>query len=67
MRILLIEDDPELADGLQQSLVQSGYAVDVARTAHDGRAACAVTHYEMLILDLGLPDGDGLSLLRELR
>ncbi len=50
MRILLIEDDPELADGLQQSLVQSGYAVDVARTANEGRTACSVTHYEMLIL-----------------
>ena len=67
MRLLLIEDDPELADGLQQSLVQSGYAVDVARTAHAGRTACATTRYEMLILDLGLPDGDGLALLRELR
>jgi DNA-binding response OmpR family regulator len=67
MRLLLIEDDPELSDGLQQSLAQSGYAVDVARTAHAGRAACAATRYEMLILDLGLPDGDGLSLLRELR
>ncbi len=67
MRLLLIEDDPELADGLQQSLAQSGYAVDVARTAHAARAACAVTRYEMVILDLGLPDADGLALLRELR
>jgi DNA-binding response OmpR family regulator len=67
MRLLLIEDDPELSDGLQQSLAQSGYAVDVARTAQAGRAACAATHYEMLILDLGLPDCDGLALLRELR
>ena len=67
MRLLLIEDDPELSDGLQQSLAQSGYSVDAARTAHAGRAACATTRYEMLILDLGLPDGDGLALLRELR
>lgn len=67
MRLLLIEDDPELSDGLQQSLAQSGYAVDVAHTARAGHAACAATHYEMLILDLGLPDGDGLALLRNLR
>jgi DNA-binding response OmpR family regulator len=67
MRLLLIEDDPELSDGLQQSLAQSGYAVDVARTTHAARAACAATRYELLILDLGLPDGDGLALLRELR
>jgi len=67
VRILLIEDDPELGDGLHHSLAQSGYAVDVARTAQDGRTACGVTRYEMLILDLGLPDADGLELLRELR
>lgn len=67
MRLLLIEDDPELADGLQQSLAQSGYAVDVARSAHAARAASAATRYEMVILDLGLPDADGLALLRELR
>ena len=67
MRLLLIEDDAELADALQQSLAQSGYAVDVAHTGHAGRAACAATRYEMMILDLGLPDVDGLTLLRELR
>ena len=67
MRLLLIEDDAELADGLQQSLAQSGYAVDVAATGHTGKAACASMRYEMIILDLGLPDYDGLTLLRELR
>jgi DNA-binding response OmpR family regulator len=67
LRILLIEDDPELGEGLQQSLAQCGYAVDVARTAHEGRHACSLTRYELLILDLGLPDADGLDLLRELR
>ena len=67
MRLLLIEDDVELADGLQQSLAQSGYAVDTAATGQAGRAACAATRYEMVILDLGLPDIDGLTLLRELR
>jgi DNA-binding response OmpR family regulator len=67
LRILLIEDDPELGDGLHQSLAQTGYAGDISRTAQDGRTACGVTRYELLILDLGLPDADGLELLRELR
>ena len=67
MRLLLIEDDAGLADGLQQSLAQSGYAVDVAATGHAGKAACTKTRYEMIILDLGLPDVDGLTLLRDMR
>ena len=67
MRLLLIEDDVELADGLQQSLAQSAYAVDVAHSGHEAKAACASARYEMMILDLGLPDVDGLTLLRELR
>jgi DNA-binding response OmpR family regulator len=67
MRLLLIEDDPELADGLQHCLAQSGYAVDAARSAQEARRMCGGTRYEMVILDLGLPDADGLDLLRELR
>lgn len=67
MRMLLIEDDAELADGLQQSLAQSGYAVDTVATGHAGKSACTATRYEMVILDLGLPDIDGITLLRELR
>ena len=67
MRLLLIEDDAGLADGLQHSLAQSGFAVDVATTGVTGKSACATTRYDMIILDLGLPDIDGLALLRELR
>lgn len=67
MRLLIVEDDVELAKGLASSLAQSGYATD---TAHDGRAAlaaCADTTYSVIILDLGLPDIDGLEVLRRLR
>ena len=67
MRLLLIEDDAGLADGLQHSLAQSGFVVDVATTGAAGKSASATTRYEMIILDLGLPDIDGLALLRELR
>jgi DNA-binding response OmpR family regulator len=67
MRILIVEDDSELANGLAGALAQSGYAVDVA---HDGRAAiatCNGTNYQLVILDLGLPDMDGISVLQCLR
>jgi DNA-binding response OmpR family regulator len=67
MRLLVVEDDVELARGLVSSLAQSGYEADVAHNAHDAIAACAATNYALVILDLGLPDQDGLELLRRLR
>lgn len=67
MRLLVVEDDVELANGLVSSLAQSGYAADVAHTARDAERACAHTNYALVILDLGLPDLDGLELLRRLR
>jgi DNA-binding response OmpR family regulator len=67
MRLLLVEDDVELANGLVSSLAQSGYTADAVHTAHDAIASCASTNYSLVILDLGLPDMDGLELLRRLR
>src|SRR5690606_35578541 len=67
MRILIAEDDSVLADGLSRSLRQSGYAVD---TVHDGAAAdTALTQqsFDLLILDLGLPQLEGQVVLRRLR
>jgi len=67
MRILIIEDDSELANGLAGALAQSGYMVDIA---HDGQAAivaCSNTDYQLVILDLGLPDMDGIEVLQCLR
>lgn len=67
MPILLVEDDRELAHGLSSSLAQSDYVSDVV---HDGQAAvdaCKTTVYDLVILDLGLPDMDGLEVLRRLR
>jgi DNA-binding response OmpR family regulator len=67
MRLLLVEDDVELANGLVSSLAQSGYTADAVHTAHDAIASCASINYSLVILDLGLPDMDGLELLRRLR
>ena len=67
MRILIAEDDPVLADGLTRSLRQSDFGVDCA---HDGEQAdhmLASQHYDLLILDLGLPKLNGFEVLQRLR
>jgi DNA-binding response OmpR family regulator len=67
VRLLLVEDDRMLARGIAAALGQSGYAVDVAGTAHEAARVVHTSAYEIGILDLGLPDGDGLDLLRAWR
>jgi DNA-binding response OmpR family regulator len=67
VRLLLIEDDLELANGLMNALAQSNHATDVVHSAAAAVAACATTQYQLLVLDLGLPDEDGIQLLRRLR
>ena len=67
MRLLLIEDDPDLGAGLASALGQSGYTVDVARDGRTALAACGTASYQLVILDLGLPDFDGVEVLRRLR
>lgn len=67
MRILIAEDDATIADGLTQSLRQTGYAVDCARTGSDADAALAVGQYDLVILDLGLPKLNGFEVLKRLR
>ena len=67
MRLAVVEDNAELARLLSQGLKAEGYETDVMSTAAEARAGVTTTHYAALILDLGLPDGDGLSILREIR
>jgi DNA-binding response OmpR family regulator len=67
MRLLIVEDSEELAQLLANGLKSAGYDNDVLLTASDARAALSTTRYAAIILDLGLPDGDGLSILREIR
>ena len=67
MRLAIVEDNPELAQLLAQGLKAEGYETDLLTTAAAARAAVRTTRYAALILDLGLPDEDGLSILREIR
>ena len=67
MRFLLVEDNAELARLLTTGLAAQGLAADVVGTAADARVAFGSIRYSALILDLGLPDEDGMTLLRELR
>jgi DNA-binding response OmpR family regulator len=67
MRLLIVEDNEELAELLAKGLRTAGYEADVLSTVEDARSVLSTTFYAALILDLGLPDGDGLALLRELR
>ena len=67
MRILLIEDNLELARLLKESLAAKGISADIVGTATDARIAIANIRYAALVLDLGLPDDDGMTVLKELR
>ncbi|MGB8624056.1 MAG: response regulator transcription factor [Paracoccaceae bacterium] len=67
MRLLLVEDTADVADAITASLARAGMACDVAPTLGDGRACIAVQGYDVVVLDINLPDGDGTELLREMR
>jgi len=67
MRLLIVEDEPTLAKLLAHDLTNQGWAVDVAPTLQVGGQALSTTQYDCVLLDLGLPDGDGFTLLRSLR
>ena len=67
MRILVVEDDAGIAAGLQANLQQRGYAVDWCETLAHAWAALQAEAFDAVLLDLGLPDGDGGSLLQRLR
>jgi two-component system, OmpR family, response regulator MprA len=67
MRILVVEDESRIADFLSRGLVSGGYAVDVAATGGSAIDMIHSTDYDLVILDLGLPDVDGLTVLQKIR
>lgn len=67
MRILLVEDDALLGDGIHAGLKLADYAVDWVRNGEAARTALLGHSYDACVLDLGLPKKDGLSVLKELR
>src|SRR5215831_15769341 len=67
MRLLVVEDETRIGELIQGALARVGFTVDAVALCADARAALAVTSYDAAIVDLGLPDGDGLNLLGELR
>lgn len=67
MRVLLVEDDKVLADGLTRYLQQSGYVVDVASSGTEADAVLSAEDFGLVILDIGLPGIDGFEVLRRIR
>ncbi len=67
MRILLVEDDPLIGAPVHEALRAGGHAVDWVQEGRLADRALASEPYELVILDLGLPDGDGVDLLRTMR
>jgi len=65
--ILLVEDDAALGQGIRMALGGESAAVTLCKTLREGRQALAQTDFDLLILDVGLPDGSGLALLHETR
>lgn len=67
MRLLLVEDDRLLADGLCSQLEKAGFSVDTTYTANEALILAEQENYRAVVLDLGLPDGNGLDVLRKWR
>lgn len=67
MQILVVEDNPKMASFIQQGLAEQGYGVEVACRGHEGEDQAASELYDAIILDVMLPDEDGIQICRNLR
>jgi len=67
MRLLLVEDDQMLGGAIRDHLAVHGHATDWTRRIEDAEAAQLATRYDVILLDLGLPDGQGMDFLKQLR
>jgi DNA-binding response OmpR family regulator len=66
MRILVVEDEKDLASAIADSLRREGYAIDIAGDSASAVTMASVNSYDLVCLDLNLPDGDGLDVCREI-
>ena len=67
MRVLVVEDNLTLASGLERIMKQNGYAVDVVHDGSSAEAVVATEAFDVVILDLNLPELDGLAVLKSIR
>ena len=67
MRILVVEDEPRMANVIARGLREQSYAVDVAQTGNDGLYQSSINDYDLILLDVLLPERDGFEVCRELR
>ena len=67
MRILLVEDDALLGDGIRKSLSHLGFTVDWLRNGREAENALGTEEYAAIVLDIGLPERDGLAILQSAR
>ncbi len=67
MRILIVEDNPKMALAVQKGLTEHGFAADASHTGYEGEELAAGGAYDLILLDLMLPDRDGIEVCRNLR
>ncbi len=67
MKLLVVEDESKTADYLRQGLMEAGFVVDLARTGLDGHHLAMTETYDLIVLDVMLPDVDGWRIMRSLR
>jgi DNA-binding response OmpR family regulator len=67
MRILVVEDNPKMAEAIRKGLTQHNYAVDVVDSGFEAEESAAANNYDAVVLDLMLPDRDGVDVCRNLR
>ena len=67
MKLLIVEDETKIGEYLRQGLAEAGFVVDLARNGRDGQHLAMTGHYDLLILDVMLPDIDGWRVLKSLR
>lgn len=67
MRVLVVEDDKIIGDGMVAGLQMEGYAVDWVEDRESAEGALHTNQYELIVLDIGLPDGNGMDLLKQMR